>query len=625
MGVHGLTSFVNDWFTNWEHRKVQGKLVVDGSSLCHNLYHVDWTHGGQYPEYRRTILQYFHALQRANISPIIVFDGIDYRQEKTKVTIRRRSECIKRIHSVLSSTTRKLDRELILPMLAIEVFQQTLRELKIPLYVVDGEADAMIVQIANHYSCPVLSSDSDFFIFNVEGGYISMDRFYWKTSPVTAEVFSVGAFTEQFRFACADLRLMIPAILGNDFILAVDSSFTHNIGDRAGQGTSKTMAVVRYASRFRSLQNFVDQIDSISPSVERRHLKENCERAKEMYLLQRTVDPDDLKLSTDLRQLNGTSIPDSVFQQYRFAKLPLSIMEAVVLGKCMLRIVVDNSQLPSSINISRPLRQYMYQILKISSVAEVFRHGLNLEQETVDASNTADVLKLPDAVNIPKLNLPARKRIFFTALCCGEGVLEEIDESWQLVAASLVYWARNAEVPIHLVKSMISCILLCSTCTDKVPSLPQEPVEFKRSPKWMAALHSFAQWQCVYFDAITLSQLLMEPVRVVSPAFLYDGKIALCLASAQNVDRMVSRLSIHHRLYDVLLGAILSQQKQHIIGTPSESVERKTIQEQAGSSSGKKRNKENKGVPKEKFDSRFAHHNRFALLEHTLSDSSDDS
>ena len=625
MGVHGLTSFVNDWFTNWEHRKVQGKLVVDGSSLCHNLYRVDWTHGGQYPEYRRTILQYFHALQRANISPIIVFDGIDYKQEKTKVTIRRRSEWIKRIHSVLSSTTRKFDRELILPMLAIEVFQQTLRELKIPLYVVDGEADAMIVQIANYYSCPVLSSDSDFFIFNVEGGYISMDRFHWNAPSVTAEVFSVRAFTEQFRFAGADLRLMIPAILGNDFIPAADSSFTHYISDRAGQGSSKTMAVVRYASRFRSLQNFVDQIDLISPSVDRRHLKENCERAKEMYLLQETVDPDDLKLSTDLRQLNGTSIPDSVFQQYRFAKLPLSIMEAMVLGKCMLRIVVDNSQLPSSINISRPLRQYMYQMLKISSVAEVFRHGLNLEQETVDASNTADVLKLPDAVNIPKLNLPARKRVFFTALCCGEGVPEEIDESWQLVAASLIYWARNAGVPIHLVKSMISCILLCSTCTDKPPGLPEEPVDFKRSPKWMAALHSFAQWQCVYFDAITLSQLLMEPVRVVSPAFLYDGKIALCLASARNVDRTVSRLSIDHKLYDVLLGAVLSQQKYHIIGTPSESVEQKTIQEQAGSSSGNKRNKENKRVPKEKFDSRFAHNNRFALLEHALSDSSDDS
>ena len=87
----------------------------------------------------------------------------------------------------------------------------------------------------------------------------------------------------------------------------------------------------------------------------------------------------------------------------------------------------------------------------------------------------------------------------------------------------------------------------------------------------------------------------------------------------------MSRLSIDHRLYDVLLGAVLSQQKYHIIGTPSESVEQKTIQEQAGSSSGKKRNKENKGLPKEKFDSRFAHNNRFALLEHALSDSSDDS
>ena len=222
MGVRGLKTFVNKFFKKWERREVRGKLVVDGSSLCHNLYRVDWIHGGQYLEYRLGILQYFHTLQQADISPIVVFDGIDYKQEKTEETFRRRSERIREIDSVLTAgTTCKPAAEAvklsILPVLAIEVFQQTLRELGIPLYVVDGEADAMIVQIANYYSCPVLSSDSDFFIFNVEGGYIPMDRFHCDDTPITADVFSVRAFAEHFQFADINLRLIIPAIMGNDF------------------------------------------------------------------------------------------------------------------------------------------------------------------------------------------------------------------------------------------------------------------------------------------------------------------------------------------------------------------------------------------------------------------------
>jgi len=132
-----------------------------------------------------------------------------------------------------------------------------------------------------------------------------------------------------------------------------------------------------------------------------------------MYLLQRVTNPDELKLSTELRQVDGNCIPDWLLQQYRLANLPLSIMEALVLGKCCLRVVVDNSRLSSSLKVGKSLRQYMYQLLRVSPVAETFRCGLDLGQEMVDAMDTTDDLKLPEAKNIPKLNLPDRKHLFF--------------------------------------------------------------------------------------------------------------------------------------------------------------------------------------------------------------------
>ena len=390
----------------------------------------------------------------------------------------------------------------------------------------------------------------------------------------------------------------------------------HYVCAKLVAGTKKTMAVVHYASQFESMQNLVDQIDSIPLKLDKRGLENNCKKAQRMYVLQSTVNPDDLKLSTELRQVTGSSIPDWLLQRYRLANLPLSIMEAVVLGKCSLRIVVDNSQLPSSLKVSKPLRQYMYRLLRISPVAETFRCGLDLGQEKVDAMDTTDDLKLPEAENVPKLNLPDRKHLFFTALSCNDRVVEELDESWQLVTASLVYWARNANVPLHLVKALILCILFCSTCTAELSSLRKEsviPSEFRRSPKWMRVLHSFAQWQCVYFESVSLCQLLMEPLKIVSPAFLYDGKIAFHLASAQNIDQKASTAPIDHALYETLLGVVLFHLGHHVLELPSKSVDKQVREEPpvAVATIKRKKEKERRTIT---VKSKFAHHNRFALL-----------
>lgn len=69
MGVHGLTSFIDAFFKDWERREVQGRIVVDGNSLCHKIYQADWTHGGQYPEYQNAVLQFFVLFSMLIYSP----------------------------------------------------------------------------------------------------------------------------------------------------------------------------------------------------------------------------------------------------------------------------------------------------------------------------------------------------------------------------------------------------------------------------------------------------------------------------------------------------------------------------------------------------------------------------
>ena len=312
------------------------------------------------------------------------------------------------------------------------------------------------------------------------------------------------------------------------------------------------MAIIKFACRFESLKSFIEEIVLIPPKFDRKHLKGNCERAQEIYLPQRQrVNPDELALSTELTQSNGNTIPDVLLQQYRLGKLPMSIMEAVVLRKCKLKILVENPQFPSSLIISRPLRLHMYRILGIFPVSEIFRHELSEQRETVYVTNK---LQVPDVENVKKLDITKRKRILFTVLCCSEEAVEINDESLKLIAASLRYWATTADVAIPFVKALTLCIVLCYyTRTTKLQSLRKRAIittAFMRSSKRMEALHSFTQWQCVYFDAITLNLLLMEPLTVVSPAFLYDGKIAMHLASVQDIDQTVSQLLNDRTTYD---------------------------------------------------------------------------
>ena len=305
------------------------------------------------------------------------------------------------------------------------------------------------------------------------------------------------------------------------------------------------------------MESFVEQIP---PEFDTEHLKRKCERVQEIYLPQRQrVNPDELALSTELTQSNRNTIPDVLLQQYHLGKLPMSIMEAVVLRKCKLKILVENLQFPSSVIISRPLRLHMYRILGIFPVSEIFQHELSEQRETVYVTNK---LQVPDVENVKKLDITKRKRILFTVLCCSEEAVEINDESLKLIAASLRYWATTADVAIPFVKALTLCIVLCYyTRTNKLQSLRKRPIittAFMRSSKRMEALHSFTQWQCVYFDAITLNLLLMEPLTVVSPAFLYDGKIAMHLASVQDIDQTVSQSLNDRTTYDMLLEVALS-------------------------------------------------------------------
>lgn len=64
----------------------------------------------------------------------------------------------------------------VLPILTREVFTQVLTQQGVPLVQCPAEADWEMACLARQWGCPVLTYDSDFYIFDLPGGWDTLPR-----------------------------------------------------------------------------------------------------------------------------------------------------------------------------------------------------------------------------------------------------------------------------------------------------------------------------------------------------------------------------------------------------------------------------------------------------------------
>ena len=570
MGVKGLTSFVEQHFSRWQTKEIRGRLVVDGNNLVFSLYKADWVYGGQYPEFRQECVDYFTSLQRNGIVPIVVFDGVDHEQQKVATIMKRRRETIDRMHKGIAEVRANKDarrRNDSIPLACNIVLCHTLTELGVEHYHTDGEADEAIVHIANHYCCPVVSYDSDFFLYDLKGGYISSKAFYWRASPIAAEVYYVHEFAEQFHLHHKSLRCAIPAVVENDFLsLPSAGRFLEYVTEESGS-SSTIGSILRFASQFADLEALMCAVDGMECAVDKQRLKSNCREARSMYDDTRTVQPADLMEATILKDRDGHFVPMWVIREFRIGSVHSVVLEAVVLGKCVLHNAPDDTSQTSASVCSQRLRQFIYSLLEQDSVTELFRHGLDLSGEEVDAITMVDSRPLPTLADIPTLCPLERELLFISMLCCDPMSIDKVDSCWKFVVCSLVYWSTAGHVPERLVKALLLCFLICSAFNAKelrtLRARWRMTQEYHKNRRWQSAHHHFAQWQHVYYDAWQLNALLLHPLETVSPACLYDGRIALYIAGSLNIDSEGQAASsikpVSHQLYLTLLDAVKEQ------------------------------------------------------------------
>lgn len=168
MGVRGLTTYIaknaEKYLIAYELHDCD--LVIDGDNLASNLYqwasNINSAFGGNYDQYFRFVCNFFVLLKKCNVKPYVLLDGGCERRKLRTVKSRLRSKIsgIKHLNLYRNRST--------FPILMREVFVEALEHCKVHIMRCVFEADEEVAILAQKLNCPVLSYDSDFYIFDVK-------------------------------------------------------------------------------------------------------------------------------------------------------------------------------------------------------------------------------------------------------------------------------------------------------------------------------------------------------------------------------------------------------------------------------------------------------------------------
>lgn len=226
MGIRGLATYMaqrSDWHLK-PFELHDTYIVIDGNALVSQLYircaKCNCSFGGDYDKFARTICDFFDSLAKCNITPLVLIDGGC--EEKKIQTVRQRIR--DKVGSAFGYNPTTQREYKFFPLLMKEVFKEVMSKKGVKYVQTLFEADDEIASVARILNCPVLSFDSDFYIYDVM--YIpfnTLDPFLIQNRRGTGYVkrckmYRVDSLLRQFPGL---ERLHLPlasTLLGNDYV-----------------------------------------------------------------------------------------------------------------------------------------------------------------------------------------------------------------------------------------------------------------------------------------------------------------------------------------------------------------------------------------------------------------------
>jgi len=571
MGIRGLKTFVNERFKGWKVTFVQGEVIVDGFSLLHALYtesEEDPKYGGDYVYFSKYVEHFFTCLLRCGIKPFVVFDGIDSDSTKRITHAKRRVEDAFRVHGLLSGSDPSAH---VSPYLSRLVMIETVARVlgRDSFCVTDGDADSYIAYLGSIRKSPVLSDDSDFFIFHLASGYIPYYMFEWrKGADIVAHVYYYKEFIKQMSISDATLLILLPSIVGNDVLPSLDDV----VKKLLRKGLSRLDAIVRFISNFSNMGEAKKFLSQSSPNA----LK-NFKEAHRLYY--GAVDSfrsnPDHKTNLKNHFKDNSDLPKFLIDQFRSGEVPKLVMDALCLGDVEHKVCLENANGSWCHLIGEPIRKVIYGVV-CGKNAQVIEHrrldgtigGFYLESVNATQLHSYEHMQLE---SLPSCSLSQKKYILFSALGCKVDdfpvVVSEFgtlgSDLLLLVAITRFWYSVIDDIEVSDKQKLLAAFLL--TLMKALKANPLHPIAMVKNFSYPLPVfvHAFAQWQSVYHDVYCLNKLLLDPVRLFSVSSFFSSIIIylyLCAITQSGINEVIFRygFSSHKKLYDVLFDAIVS-------------------------------------------------------------------
>uniref|UniRef100_A0A4W5K764 XPG N-terminal domain-containing protein n=1 Tax=Hucho hucho TaxID=62062 RepID=A0A4W5K764_9TELE len=592
MGIQGLTSFIDHsgTFLKGDHFR-NSKLIIDGSNIFHFLYfnsRVDQQHGGDYDDFEDQVCKFVKALRDCDIDPHVVIDGGSDHTDKKFETLRQRAQ------SKINNLFVGPQGSSVIPTLVKQVFKQVLSSLKVPFAQCIFEADQEIASLAQRWNCPVLSNDSDFYIFDIQAGYLPFSHFKWQNVSVQrgssqnyipCKRYTTTSFCRQVNIN-RQLLPVFAAIAGNDYVNLHNMGFPIRWKGYPLMESNQKTWLLNWLASFQGQQEALDSVPSL---IGHGNNTDNMDAA--LQALSLGIEEYKLPLGCLERFFNDGKAPDPGHLPNHLRVLPdwtlLPLMKGtlpsyMIYIKLLLPVIqavqVEDPSFPSGSTTARPIRQVFYGLLlgERGEVEEYDREGKNLTNSKVEAvlPSAAQQLQLD---TLDKASHSVRLDVFLETLGVSQSTLNGLPPHLGLPVAVTCYWLRHAHPRPDrpLLQALLLGLVYGELCIKKKRQRGMRLrglIQRGARSLDLGVAHAYSQWQCCMRDGLDLNQLLCLPLPEPQCAWLYKGtlvyQLVVKLRGGLTPDSLLMEDPSSGQLYRAMLGAILNSQETETTGQP---------------------------------------------------------
>ena len=373
-----------------------------------------------------------------------------------------------------------------------------------------------------------MGSDSDYFIFNIEKGYIPFDQFDLSGSSVFVTRFHSTRLATHLNIHPTMLPILA-SLVGNDYVseemLKPFKTHVMQISSHS-QSISRGNAIISATAKFLSgSQSFEDAIKRVlEKSSGNKDSLENALRLSVAEYKPKSTELIDYfangNLNNKLQTCNKREVPKWIIKLYREGVFGKQCMSCLCYRTVFLKVQVEDMSKPSANQLTLEIRKFIYKLLmkydeqveKIT-IKEYDRKNSSLTQRGIIVELSTDDTEVT-ILNLPTLDSEIKVACLLNLLHCDLATVQHLrDRHWHLVVAALRCWLINA-------KPQVTDMHLASLLAYHV-GINDDQIDQTR---YHHPLHGFAQWQDVVYWVSYLNSIFGDIFPSLDPVKLYDGK-----------------------------------------------------------------------------------------------------